>query len=96
MARSQAGKWEGECYAYMGLPLGWFSSHEGVGQSIFRPTFPVTGFVVAFKLAGAPAVVKGAITATLLTQLHIIIDHLIWICMNLEKELNYHDWIYRD
>ena len=70
----------------MGLPLGWFSSHEGVGQSILSPTFPVTGFVVAFKLAGAPAVVEGAVAATLLAQLHIIIDHLIWICLNMEEK----------
>lgn len=74
-------KWEGDCYTHMGFPLRWLSSHEGVGQAVLRAAFPVTGLVVALKLARAPAVVEGAVAATLLAKLHIIIDHLIWICM---------------
>lgn len=66
----------------MSLPLGRLPSHEGVGQAILRPTFPVAGFVVAFKLARAPTVVEGAVTAALLAELHIVVDHLIWICTN--------------
>ena len=66
----------------MGLPLGRLPSHEGVGQAILRATFPVAGLIVAFKLAGAPAIVEGTVAATLLAKLHIIIDHLIWLCMN--------------
>lgn len=65
----------------MGFPLGWLSSHESVGQAVLWPPFPVTGLVIAFKLTRAPAIVKGAVAAPLLTKFHVIIDHLIWICM---------------
>lgn len=75
------GKWEGDCHTHMGFPLGWLSSHEGVGQAVLRATFPVAGLVIAFKLARAPAVVEGAVAATLLAELHVIIDHLIGICV---------------
>lgn len=73
--------WEGDCYTNMGFLLGGLSSHEGVGQAILSATFPVAGLVVAFKLTGAPAVVQGAAAASLLPKLHVIIDHLIWVCM---------------
>lgn len=72
----------GNHYTYMGLPLGGLPSHEGVGQAVLRAAFPVAGLVVAFKLTRAPAVVEGAAAATLLTELDVIIDHLIWICVN--------------
>lgn len=65
----------------MGFPLGWLSPHEGMGQAVLRTTLPVTGLVIAFKLAGAPAVVEGAVAATLLAKLHVVINHLIWICV---------------
>lgn len=65
---------------YMGLPLGRLPSHEGVGQAILKVTLPIAGLVVAFKLARAPSVVKGAVAAPLLAKLHVVIDHLIWIC----------------
>lgn len=70
-----------DCYTHMGFPLGRLSSHEGVGQAVLGATFPVAGLVIAFKLAGAPAVVEGAVAAALLAELHVIIDHLIWIWM---------------
>lgn len=78
-------EWEGRCFTHMGFPLRRLPSHEGVGQAILRATFPVTRLVVAFELARAPAIVEGAVAATLLTKFHIIIDHLIWICMKKHK-----------
>lgn len=69
----------------MGLPLGRLPSHEGVGQAILRATLPVTGLVIAFKLARAPAIVEGAVATPLLAQLHVIIDHFIWICRREKK-----------
>lgn len=74
-------KWEGggDCYTHMGFPLGWLPSHKGMGQAVLRATFPVTGLVIAFKLARAPAVVEGAVAATLLTKFHVVIYHLIWV-----------------
>ncbi len=70
-----------ECdfYTHMGFPLGWLSSHEGMRQAVFWTTFPVTGLIIALKLARAPAVVEGAVAATVLPELHVVIDHLIWI-----------------
>lgn len=71
----------------MGFPLWRLPSHEGVGQAIFRAYFPVTGLVVAFKLARAPAIVEGAVAASLLTKLHVIVDHLIWICIENKMDI---------
>lgn len=78
---------KGNCYTHMGFPLWRLPSHEGVGEAILRMTFPVAQLIVAFKLAGAPAVVEGAVAATLLAKLHIIINHFIWVCM---KKTNMH------
>lgn len=72
---------EGAIVTHMCLPLGRLPSHEGVGQAVLGATLPVAGLVVAFKLAGAPTVVEGAAAASLLPQLHVIVDHLIWVCI---------------
>lgn len=65
----------------MSFLLRWLPSHEGVGQPVLWVTLAVAGLVIAFELAGAPAVVQRA-AATLLAKLHIIIDHLIRICVS--------------
>lgn len=70
----------GAIVTHMCLPLGRLPSHEGVGQAVLGATLPVAGLVVALKLAGAPTVVEGAAAASLLPQLHVIVDHLIWVC----------------
>lgn len=77
--------------AHMDFPLWWLSSHECIGKAVFRMTFPVTGLVIAFKLARAPVVIEGAAAASLLAKLHIIIDHLIWICVEDRKEIKTHE-----
>ena len=61
----------------MGFLLGRLSSHEGVGQAVLREALAIAGLVIAFKLARAPSVVEGAVAAALLSELHVIIDHLI-------------------
>lgn len=71
----------------MGFPLRRLPSHEGVGQTIFGATFPVTGLVIAFKLARAPPVVEGTVAAPLLAKLHVIVDHLIWICIKNKMDI---------
>lgn len=73
---------EGVSNTHVGLPLWRFSSHEGMRQAVARAALPVTGLIIALELAGAPAGVQGAVAAALLTQLHVIVDHLIWLCMN--------------
>lgn len=83
-------KWEGDCYTHVGFPLRWLSSHEGVGHAVLWATFPVTGLVIAFKLARAPAVIQWAVATTLLAKLHVVIDHLIWICMKKRKTQDRH------
>lgn len=77
----------GAIVTHMCLPLGRLPSHEGVGQAVLGATLPVAGLVVAFKLAGAPTVVEGAAAASLLPQLHVIVDHLIWVCIKTQHRL---------
>lgn len=69
-------------------PLGRLSSHEGVGQAVLGTTLPVAGLVVALELTRAPAVVEGAAAAALLAELHVVIDHLIGICVTRRVQLH--------
>lgn len=75
--------WRGYCGTHVGFLLRRLSSHEGVRQPILLLSFPVTGLVIAFKFTRAPAIVQGAVTNTLLSKLHVVIDHLIRICMKI-------------
>lgn len=74
-------------YTHMGFSLRGFSSHEGVRDAVFPTPLPIAGLIVALELAGAPAVVQRAVAAAaaLLSELDVIIDHLVEIWRSKKK-----------
>lgn len=64
---------------HMCFLAGCTAPDEGIGKAVLSMSILcVTGFLIAFKLTGAPAVVQRA-AAALFPELNIIIDHLIWV-----------------
>lgn len=72
-------EWVGNGCTHMGFPLRRLPSHEGMRQAVLRVTFSIARLIVALKLTRTPAIVEGTVAATLLPELYVIIDHLIWI-----------------
>ena len=69
----------GAC-THVGLPLRGLAPHEGVGHAVLGAALAVAGLVVALELAGAPAGVQRAAAAAVLPQLHVVVDHVVWVC----------------
>jgi len=72
------------CATHVGLPLRGLAPHEGVRRAVLGAPLAVAGLVVALELAGAPARVAARppspAALALLTQLHIVVDHVVWVC----------------
>lgn len=78
--REKEWEWDsGSVNTYMCFLAGCTAPDEGIWETVLSMSvLCVTGFLIALKLTGAPAVVQRA-AAALLPELNIIIDHLIWV-----------------